>query len=150
MNQTSVMFRIPKTVCWGYFLAGSIAAFAQTPSLTVAPQSSLVPQGVEFSILGSIPGDQVWPSLSLLPSGGVIACQDNVVDKNGSGIRGALFDTSFNAGRNFGVNKTATGNQMNPKVQLLADNNIIAVWQCNVAGTPGVYARMARGTTTKT
>jgi hypothetical protein len=141
MNQTSVMFRVSNSLWWGVFLAGSVAVFAQNP---------VVPQGCEFSILGSIPGDQVWPSISLSPTAGVILCQDNVVDKNGSGLRGALLDNTFTAGRNFCANKTATGNQMNPKVQLLADNNIIAVWQCNVAGTPGIYARMAKGTTTKT
>jgi len=144
------MFRISKSVCWGYFLAGSIAVFAQNPATTLVPQNSVVPQGGQFSILGSIPGDQVWPSISLLPSAGVIVCQDNVVDKNGSGIRGAMLNTTFGGGPSFCVNKTATGNQMNPKVQLLAGDSMIAVWQCNVAGTPGIYARLAKGTTTRT
>jgi hypothetical protein len=150
MNQKSVMFRVSKSVYWGFLLAGSITVCAQSPAISLVGQSSLVPQGGEFSILGSIPGDQVWPSISLSPSAGVIVCQDNVVDKNGSGIRGAMLNTSFYASSSFGVNKTATGNQMNPKVQLLAGDNILAVWQCNVAGTPGIYARMAKGTTTKT
>jgi len=141
MNQTSVMFRVSISLGWGIFLAGSVAVFAQNP---------VVPQGGEFSILGAIPGDQVWPSISLLPSAGVIVCQDNVVDKNGSGIRGAMLSTSFLPGRTYCANKTATGNQINPKVQLLADNNMITVWQSSVAGKPNIYARLARGTTTKT
>ena len=130
------MFRISKRLVGGCFLAGSVAVFAQNP---------VVPSGAEFTILGSIPGDQVWPSISLLPSGGIISWQDNVVDKSGSGVGGALLSARFGAGRTFGVNKVAAGNQMYPRVQLLANGNTIHVWQCNVAGTPGIYARLAKG-----
>jgi hypothetical protein len=70
------------------------------------------------------------------------------VDKNGSGIRGAMLGSGFQAGRSFAVNKTATGNQINPRVQLLANNNMVTVWQSSVAGTPDIYARLARGGTT--
>jgi len=131
------MFRMSKRLGLGLFLASSVAAFAQNPVL---------PQGSEFSILGRLTGDQVWPSISLSSSGGVIAWQDNVADKNGSGIGGALLNGNFGSQRTFTVNKTATGNQMNPRVQLLANGNTVHVWQCNVAGTPGVYARLAKGT----
>jgi hypothetical protein len=131
----------------GAMTADRMAAVAQN---AVIAQSSVVPQGGEFCILGNIPGDQVWPSISLLPAAGVIVCQDNVVDKNGIGIRGAMLSTSYAAGRNFCANKTATGDQINPRVQLLADDNMIAVWQSSVAGTPDIYARLAKGTTTKT
>jgi hypothetical protein len=159
------MLVVAKSLGWGVFLAGSLAVFAQSSIVTPVPESlvspansavavsapnPVVPQGVEFSVLGGIPGDQVWPSISLLPTAGVIVCQDNVIDKNGSGIRGAMLNTGFSPARNFCVNKTATGNQINPRVQLLAENNMIAVWQSSVAGTPDIYARLAKGTTTKT
>jgi hypothetical protein len=133
------MFRVSRSLGWGFFLAGSLAVFAQNP---------VVPQGGEFALLGNIPGDQVLPSLSLLPSAGVIAWQDNMVDKNGSGIGGSMLGTSFGAGPIFCANKTATGNQINPKVQLLANGYIIFVWQSSVAGTPDIYARLAKPTTT--
>jgi hypothetical protein len=141
MNQTSVMFRASIIVGWGVLLAGSVAVFAQNP---------LVPQGGEFSILGGLPGDQVWPSISLSPSAGVVVCQDNVVDNNGSGIRGAMLTSGFGAGPSFRANKTVTGNQINPRVQLLADYNLITVWQSSVAGTPDIYARLSTGTTIET
>jgi hypothetical protein len=147
MNHTSVMFGVSKCLLLGVFLAGSMAVRAQNP-----PQNPLVAQGGEFSILGTKPGDQVWPSISLLPSAGVIVWQDNVVDKHGIGIGGAELTTGgpgYSAGRIFGVNKTATGDQINPRVQLLADDNMITVWQSSVAGTPDIYARLAKGTTTK-
>jgi hypothetical protein len=64
MNHISIMFRVAKRLRWFSFLAGSVAVFAQNP---------VAPQGGEFSILGNVPGDQVWPSLFLSPSAGVIA-----------------------------------------------------------------------------
>ena len=135
------MLGVSKSLGWGVFLAGAVAAFAQNP---------LVPQGGEFSILGAIPGDQVFPSLSLSPTAGVISWQDNFVDKNGSGIGGSMLGANFVGGPIFGANKTATGNQINAKVQLLANDAILFVWQSSVAGTPDIYARVTKPTTTKT
>jgi hypothetical protein len=137
MNNMSVIFR----VCVGGFLAFSMALMGQ---------STIVPQGGEFSILGGIAGDQVWPSVSLSPTAGVVAWQDSVIDKAGSGIGGTLLNGSFVAGKEFKVNKVATGNQLLPKVQLLANDNIIFVWQAMVAGVPGIYARFAKGVDNKT
>jgi hypothetical protein len=141
MNYKSVMFRVSKSLGWGFFLASSLAALAQNP---------VVPQGGEFAVLGNIQGDQVWPSISLLPSAGVIAWQDNVVDKNGSGIGGSMLGANFAGQGIVCANKTATGNQINPKVQLLANDYILFVWQSSVAGTPDIYARIAKPTTTTT
>jgi hypothetical protein len=106
----------------------------------------LTNQGPEFSILGSVPGDQVWPSLSLSPSGGCIAWQDNWIDRKGGGIGASLLDGSFNAGHAVRVNKVVTGNQFKPQVQLLANDNIIFVWQgsVTVGGKPYIYARFAK------
>ena len=132
MNQTSVMFRVSITLGWGIFMAGSVAVFAQNP---------VVPQGGEFSILGGLPGDQVWPSLSLSPTASMIAWQDNVVDKHGAGIGGAMLGGGFVAERQFTANKTATGDQLYPTVQLLADDDAIFVWQSGVGATPGSRCR---------
>ena len=71
MNHISVMLGVSKSLGLGVFLAGSTALFAQNP---------VVPQGSEFALVGNIPGDQVLPSLSLLPSVGVIemaSCQSS-------------------------------------------------------------------------
>ncbi|MGA2177347.1 MAG: hypothetical protein ABSH38_20420 [Verrucomicrobiota bacterium] len=130
------MLRVPGSLWLGVFLAGSVALLGQ---------NSVVRQGGEFSILGSVPGDQVRPSLSLSSSAGVIVWQDNMVDKHGAGVGGALLNTGFGASRIFRVNKTATGDQIKPKVQLLANNDLICVWESAVAGTPDIYARLARG-----
>lgn len=113
-------------------------------SVRIFGQNSVTNQGSEFSILGALPGDQVLPSISLSPTGGVIAWQDNVIDKVGQGIGASLLNTSFSAGTPFRVNKVVTGDQINPQVQLLANNNIIFVWQSSVAGIPYIYARFAK------
>ncbi len=135
------MFRVSKILVGGIFLAVSNAVFAGTP---------LVRQGGEFSIAGSIPGDQVWPSISLHSSGGIIAWQDNARMKNGFGIGAAMLDGSGFASRPFTANKATTGSMLNPKAKLMANKNTVFVWQCNVAGTPGIYTRVAKAATTKT
>jgi hypothetical protein len=135
----SVIFRVPRSLCaGGVFLACAVALFGQ---------NSVTRQGSEFSILGSLPGDQVWPSLSLSPSGGCIFWQDNWIDRKGGGVGTTLLDTSFNAGRTLRVNKVVTGIQLKPQVQLLAsNNNIIFVWQgsVTVGGIPNIYARISK------
>jgi hypothetical protein len=84
-----------------------------------------------------------------LPSVGVIAWQDNFVTKHGLGVGGAMLSASYGAAQTgpvFCANKTLTGDKINPKVQLLPNNNTVFVWQSAVAATPGIYARLATGT----
>jgi len=121
----------------GVFLAGSAALWGQNP---------VVPQGGEFSILGSLPGDQVWPSISLTPSAGIITWQDNGLEKMGSQVGGSLLNNGSGPSKIFRANNTKTGDKLNPKVALLANNNVLSVWQSSVAGTPDIYARLARNT----
>jgi hypothetical protein len=141
MNIMSAIFRVPVSLYLGGFLTFSTALLGQ---------NAVSPQGGEIPILGSIPGDQVLPSLSFLGGVGYLAWEDNVIDKVGAGIGGATVSSEFAIGPRFRGNKTATGDQINPKVQVLANGNVIYVWQSRVAGTPDIYARWARGVVTKT
>jgi hypothetical protein len=132
------MFRVSKSLGWGFF------------SLVLWRCSRRIPlchKGGEFSILGAHarrPGlAQHFPP----PSAGVIVCQDNVVDKNGAGIRGAMLGAGLQAGAAFAPTRPPPATNSIPRVQLLADNNMITVWQSSVAGTPGIYARLAKGGT---
>src|ERR1700722_6762821 len=134
----SAKLRVPKSLyAGGVLLAFSIALFGQ---------NSVTNQGGEFSILGSVPGDQVLPGLSLSPSGGCIVWQDNALDRKGGGIGASLLNTSFNAGQKFRVDKVVTGTRIKPQVQLLANDNMIFVWQGSAAvgGIPYIYARFAK------
>jgi len=136
----SVIFRFPGSLWLGGFLAFSAAVWGQ---------SSVAPQGGEFSILGNIPGDQVWPTVSLSPAGGCIAWQDNMIDKSGGGIGTAILDTGFGASHKSRINNTTIGVHLRPKVQVLADNNTVFVWESSIAGTPDIYARFSRNAATK-
>ncbi len=136
----SVIFRFPGSLCLGGFLAFSGALWGQT---TVAPQGS------EFSILGGVRGDQVWPTVSLSPNGGVVAWQDSMIDKTGGGIGAAVLNTGFQAGHAVRINNTASGNHFRPKVQVLADNNVLFVWDSTIAGKDSVYARFAKNSAAK-
>jgi len=137
-NHMAVILRVPKAILIG----GSLAVF----SLALFAQTSVAPLGGEFSILGSVPGDQVLPSLSLSSSGGCVVWQDNGIDKKGAGVGGSLLDNNFISGRMFQVNRLATGDQIKPQVQLLANDNTIYVWESSVAGTPDIYARLSKDT----
>lgn len=136
----SVIFRFPGSLWLGGFLAFSGVLWGQT---------SIAPQGGEFSILGSIPGDQVWPTVSLSATGGCIAWQDTTIDKAGGGLGGAILNPNFEPGPTFRLNNTTTGIHLQPKVQLLADDNLIFVWQSSAAGTPYIYARFAKNAPSK-
>jgi hypothetical protein len=131
----SVIFRLPGGLWLGGFLAFSSALLGQT---------SVAPQGTEFSILGGIPGDQVWPTVSLSSTGGVLAWQDSAIDKNGGGLGSSVLNTEFSAGAKSRVNSITTGNHYRPQVQLLANGNVLYVWQSTVSGTPSIYARFAK------
>lgn len=114
-----------------------VANFAPNP---------LMPQGSEFSVLGAISGDQVRPSLSLSSSGGCLVWQDTRIDKSGGGIGGVLLNDNFLVSQPFRVNKVATGLVIKPQVQMLANGNIIFVWQGSVSTTslPYIYARFCK------
>jgi hypothetical protein len=137
-------------------VAGTNAAYSFTVTNNVDLVANfvtnpLVPQGAEFSVLGSRPGDQVWPSLSLSASGGCIAWQDNWIDRKGGGLGASLLGAGFEAGQPVRVNKVVTGMQRQPQVQLLANDNIIFVWQGSVtaSGRPYIYARFAKNAAPK-
>jgi hypothetical protein len=138
----SVIFRFPGSLCLGGFLAFSGALWGQTV---------VVPQGSEFSILGGIPGDQVWPTISLSPTGGVVAWQDSIIDKTGGGLGTAVLDASFQAGHTVRINNTASGNHFRPQAQVLADDNVLFVWDSTVAGNgqDNIYARFAKNSAPK-
>jgi hypothetical protein len=132
----SVIFRFPGGLWLGGFLAVSGALCGQT---------TVTPQGSEFPIIASLPGDQVWPTVSLTSTGGCLAWQDNAIQKSGGSMGTAVLSSTFEPGANVRINNTTTGNHLRPKVQLLANGNIVYVWESKVPGTtPSIYARFAK------
>lgn len=166
----SVIFRFPGSLCLGGFLAFSGTLWGQASvvphgtqilkgrfdskiavqdAAVVEQQTVLVPQGSEFSILGNIPGDQVWPTVSLSSTGGFISWQDSIIDKTGGGLGAAVLNPSFQASQTARINNTASGNHFRPKVQVLANDNALFVWDSTVTGLDNIYARFAKNTAVK-
>lgn len=115
--------------------------FAIAGAVAINP---LTNSGSEFAIVGSQPGDQVLPSLSLTPAGGVMAWQDNSLNRTYVGIGASLLNSADIGSKPFRVNRTTLGNHIKPQVQLLANGSMIFVWQSSVSGIPCIYARFAK------
>lgn len=137
----SVTLRFPMYLC--LLLLGVFCA--QAPAQT---NFVLTPQGGEFLVIGALPGDQVWPSLSLSSSAGCIAWEGMMPKRTYQAIGAAMLNNDFTGQEIFRVNRTtATAARIPtmPKVQLLANNDTIFVWGSAISGTPAIYARWARG-----
>ena len=112
------------------------------PVGAVFAQSSFTPQAGEYSPLGALPGDQVFPHCAIRPSGGFIVWQDNATDGDGWGLSAQSLNNSLSG--MFGtyrVNQGAAGHQENPRVALLADGGAVFAWQGGTKGFQKVFAR---------
>ncbi|HWD21376.1 MAG TPA: hypothetical protein VHB20_19070 [Verrucomicrobiae bacterium] len=108
-------------------------------------QATVSPLGGEYSLVGSLPGDQVLPSLALRADGGVLAWQDSKADARGQGVEAVMMSSAgVMQGHMFRANRAVTSDQINPCVALLPDNNIIYVWESRISGTPDIYTRLSR------
>jgi len=100
--------------CWGLFLVIPAAVFAQTNYYTT--------NGTEYAIVGLLPGDQVWPDVSVNTSGGFVVWQDNATDGSGWGVSATRLDSTLSAVPTWSdqrVNVTGTNDQENARVALL-------------------------------
>ena len=115
-------------------------------SLPVLGQTYVIPQDVgEFSVLGSLRGDQVLPALSLGATNNFVVWEDNAIDGNGAGIGMALLNkSSFRAGKPVAADKTVLLDQIKPAVAQLRKGEAAFVWESSVAGTPDIYLRLWR------
>jgi hypothetical protein len=110
-------------------------------SVAVGRSQGVTSLGGEFSVLGSLPYDQVLPSIALTPAGGVVAFYNQ-----GQGIYGAVLGGDDTAQSISSVNKTAMADQVRPVVQELLHGITIFVWQSKVLGSSDIYFRLAKGT----
>jgi len=108
-------------------------------------QNLYAPQGGEYPIAGNLPGDQVYPQVSLGTNGGYVVWQDSVTDGDGLGISARRINGNFLPYFGvFRVNEQASGDQENPGVALLRDGGAAFVWQGGVPGFQHVYARFLK------
>jgi len=100
---------------------------------------SYAPLGGEYPIVGSLPGDQVFPRVAFNGDGGFLVWQDNATDGAGSGISARRLDGSLSGTLSpFRVNLQATGDQQNPRVAMLKNGGAVFVWQ----GPAGAHSRI--------
>lgn len=98
--------------------------------------------GGEFALGRNLRGDQMSPALSLSPTGGYLAWQDNIVDGNGQGVGAQRLDGGFAPVMpGLRVNQIIAGNQLLPQVARLTNGGQVFVWEAGRADFPGVYAR---------
>ena len=110
--------------------------------VVASAQSAFSPQGSEYPITGSLPGDQVFPQVKLNSSGGFLVWQDNMTDGDGLGISAQRIDVSLSGTlAPFRVNEQAAGDQENPQVALLNNGSAVFVWQGGKYGFQHIYAR---------
>jgi hypothetical protein len=113
----------------------------------VMAQPTVSPLGGEFNVVGPMTGDQVLPSLSIGPGGGVLIWQDNSANgpTRGWGHRAELLDAyGAPSGNKFRVNAVLTGDHLAPQAQLLANDKAVYVWHSKVSGNFDIYARLAQ------
>jgi hypothetical protein len=120
--------------CRGLFLALPAAVFAQT--------NYYATNGMEYAVVGSLPGDQVWPDAAVNPSGGFVVWQDNATDGSGWGVSAARLDSTLSLTTwKQRVNAQGTNDQENARVALLKNGGAVFVWQGGVEGFQHINAR---------
>lgn len=105
-------------------------------------QGNYAAEGGEFNITGQLLGEQVYPSLSISPSGGYLVWQDNITDGDAAGISALKLDGSL-AGTlsTFRVNEIGAGLQERPVVSGLKNGGAAFVWVGGNIGFQHVFGR---------
>jgi hypothetical protein len=148
-------YRSPVDIHFGKALMVSISCVRKviTAGLIIAglpvvglAQGSFAPEGGEYAITGTLPGEQVYPQLSIKPSGGYLVWHDNVTDGAGYGVSARKLDGSLSGSLSvFRVNQTAADDQERPVVTLLNDGGAAFVWQGGRQSFQHIYARFLSG-----
>jgi len=127
---------------WKWFAFSGLFAGIAT---AVLAENTYAPLGGEYPIAGYLPGDQVYPQISLGTNGGYVVWQDNVTDGDGFGISARRINANglpyFGV---FRVNEKGTGDQENVRVAPLKDGGAVFVWQGGSPGFQHVYARFLK------
>ena len=128
-------------LCWGLSLVIPVAVYAQT--------NYYAANGTEYAVVGSLPGDQVWPDVALNSSGGFVVWQDNITDGSGWGVSAHGLDGTLSGTLStFRVNVQGTNDQENPRVAMLKNGGAVFVWQGGKPSYQHIYARFLTPTNT--
>ena len=118
---------------------------AMTVGAVTALAATYAPQGGEFLISGSLPGDQMLPSLAISTNGGYLVWHDNSIDGNGFGVGARLLNQNFSPLLSpIRINGDAVGDQENAKSALQPDGSAVVVWQGGKYGFQHIFARFLK------
>ncbi len=110
--------------------------------LAANAQVNFSPNGSEYGISGPIPGEQVYPHVSLRPSGGYVVWQDNLTDGAGLGISARKVDGTLSGQfSSFRVNSQGAFDQERPAVSMLNDGGAVFIWQSGPQGFQHIFGR---------
>ncbi len=127
--------RVAICFCWVLFLAIPVAVFGQT--------NFYITEGTQYPVIGTLPGDQVYPDVALGINGGYVVWQDNITDPVGEGISAMRLNSTLSAsGSTFQVNTTTTNDQQNARVTLLKKGGAAFVWERGPANHQHIYGRV--------
>ncbi len=130
-------------------VAVSLAGILILVSAASAQTNYYAANGTEYAIIGSLPGDQVFPDAAISTTGGLVVWQDNVTDGDGWGISARRLDATLSGTLGtFRVNAIGAGSQENPRVALLKNGGAAFVWQGGTPGFQHIYARFLTATNT--
>jgi len=119
------------------------------PAVVLGQTNYYNTNGTEYAIIGSLPGDQVWPDVAVTPTGGFVVWQDNITDGSGWGVSARRLDSTLSGTLStFRVNVQGTNDQENPRVAMLKNGGAVFVWQGGLKGCQHIYARFLTPTNT--
>jgi hypothetical protein len=105
--------------------------------------------GSEYAVIGSWPGDQVFPDAALTTNGGFVVWQDNITDGRGWGVSAMRLDSTLSGTLSpFRVNAQGTNDQQFPRVAMLKNRGAVFVWQGGKASQEHIFARLLTPTNT--
>ena len=126
-----------------FFAACLGVALLKMVSADVSAQTNYYgANGTEYAVIGSLPGDQVFPDVAVTTAGGFVVWQDNITDGAGWGISARRLDSTLSGILStFRVNQQGTGDQERPRVSPLKNGGAVFVWQGGLAGHQHIYSR---------
>jgi hypothetical protein len=135
----------PLSVRAGFFATClSLVALCAFTSPLFSQTNSYPAFGGEFSVNGSLLGDQVYPDVALSASGGFLVWQDNVTDGDAWGVSATKLNSDLSPNLTWQVkrvNEQGGGSQENARVALLKNGGAVFVWQGGKPSFQHIFAR---------
>ena len=141
---------MPITMLTRKFTVGlGLALLAAAPSALFAQTNYYSANGTGYAVVGSQPGDQVFPDAAISTTGGFVVWQDNATDGSGWGVSARRVDGTLSGTLGvFRVNVQGTNDQENPRVALLKNGGAVFAWQGGREGYQHIFARFLTPTNT--